>query len=180
MKSEIPITEPEKINIRELMDYYHLKGVLGALRLRLKIAKNMFLQTLAEFSPTPSMAVMLQRMKGVKVGKHVYIGPKTFIDILYPQLVTIEDYVSIGYSMIFVHSNPTNSYLIKAKIYPRIVMPVTIKKGAWVAAGCKILPGVTIGEHAIVGANSLVNKDIPSKHLAVGNPAKVIRELNFE
>lgn len=171
--------DPTKINYRELMDYYKLSGVSGSIRLKTFLGRNLVLQTLAEFSPLTSMTVALQRMKGVNVGKHVYIGQRTFIDILYPHLITIEDYVSIGYSMIFAHTNPTNSYLIKEKLYPRTVKPVKIKKGAWVTAGCIILPGVTIGEHAIIGAGSIVNRDIPPKTLAAGQPAKVIKNLDI-
>ena len=52
-----------------------------------------------------------------------------------------------------------------------------IKKGAWIGAGSTILPGVSIGEHAIVGAASVVTHDVPDFAVAVGNPAKVIRML---
>lgn len=176
----IPITEPEKINFRELMDYYGFQGKLGSIKLKNKILKNMILQSLAEHSPTPNLTITFQRWKGVNIGNHVYIGPKTFIDILYPHLINIEDYVSLGYSMIFAHSNPTCSYLIKAKVYPRYVKPVYIKRGAWLGAGCIVLPGVTIGENSIVGAGSIVNKDIPSNTLAAGSPAKPIKKLNLD
>ncbi len=54
---------------------------------------------------------------------------------------------------------------------------VVIKKGAWVGAGSTILPGVTIGKYAVVGAGSVVTKDIPDQTLAVGVPARVIRDL---
>lgn len=175
----IPITEPEKINIKELMDYYGYHGLFGSFLLKMKILKNMILQSFAEHSPTPGLTIMFQRMKGVNIGEHVYIGPKTFIDILYPQLITIEDYVSLGYTMIFVHSNPTNSYLLKAKAYPRKFAPVVIRKGAWIGAGCLILPGVTIGKHAVVGAGSVVIKDVPSKTLYAGNPAKKIKDIKL-
>ena len=176
----IPITEPEKINIQELMDYYNYKGLIGKYRLKTRLFKSWFLNYLAQRCPSSEIAVKLHRNRGVKIGNHVYIGPYTEIDLLYPHLITIEDYVSIGmHSMIFAHSNPTNSYLIKAKLYPREVKPVIIKKGAWIPPGCIILCGVTIGEHAIIGAGSLVNRDIPPKSLALGYPAKIIKQLDF-
>lgn len=175
----IPITETEKINFKELMDYYGYKGTFGKIKMKMKLGRNYILQTLAEFAPTPKMIVALQRMKGVKIGKNVFIGHRTFIDILYPHLITIEDHVSMGYGMVFAHSNPTNSYLIKAKLYPREVKPVLIKEGAWVSAGVMVLPGVTIGEHAVIGAGSIVTKDIPPRTLAMGSPAKVIKKLDF-
>ena len=55
--------------------------------------------------------------------------------------------------------------------------PVLIKRGAWIGAGATILPGVTIGKYAIVGAASVVTHDVPDFAVAVGNPAKVIRML---
>ena len=138
-KFDIPITEPEKINFQELMNYYNYTGFIGGYKLKLKLFKNWFLNYLAQRSPSSEMAVKLYRNMGVKIGNHVYIGPYTEIDLLYPQLITIEDYVSIGmHSMIFAHSNPTNSYLIKAKVYPRKIKPVIIKKGAWIPPGCII------------------------------------------
>ncbi len=177
---EIPIDEPEKINYKELMEYYKYNGKLGLFKLKIKLAKNYLLQIIAEFCPISELSVKLHRLKGVNIGNHVCIGPKTFIDILYPHLITIEDYVSIGQStMIFAHSNPTNSYLIKAKIYPRKVQPVTIRKGAWISVGCIILEGVTIGEHSIIGANSVVHKDVPPKTMAIGTPIRMIKKLKL-
>ena len=101
---EIENKEPEEINKQELMKYYGYEGKIGYYKLAHKIFKNMVLQSLAERAFSPKLSVKFHRWKGVKIGKHVYIGPKTFIDILYPHLVTIEDYVSMGYSMVFAHS----------------------------------------------------------------------------
>lgn len=58
--------------------------------------------------------------------------------------------------------------------------PVLIREYAWVGAGATILPGVSIGRHAIVGAGSVVTKDVPDYAVAVGNPAKVIKMLDKE
>lgn len=171
--------EPEEINKRELMEYYGFNGKIGHIKLAQKIFKNMILQSLAERAYLPELSVKFHRWKGVKIGKHVYIGPKTFIDILYPHLITIEDYVSIGYSMVFAHSNPTNSIYIKKQYYPRKIAPVTIKKGAWIAAGCIILPGVTIGSNSIVASGSVVIKDVEKESLYAGVPAKKIKDLKI-
>jgi acetyltransferase-like isoleucine patch superfamily enzyme len=55
--------------------------------------------------------------------------------------------------------------------------PVRLERGCWVGAGCIILPGVTIGENAVVGAGSVVVKDIPPRVIAVGNPARPVRTI---
>lgn len=57
-------------------------------------------------------------------------------------------------------------------------MPVHIGKNCWIGAGAIILPGITIGDHVVVGAGSIVTKDLPSNVVAVGNPCRILREIN--
>lgn len=57
-------------------------------------------------------------------------------------------------------------------------LPVTIEEGCWIGGGVIIIPGVTIGKGSVIGAGSVVTKDIPANSLAVGNPCRVIREIN--
>lgn len=61
-----------------------------------------------------------------------------------------------------------------------VCQTVEIKNGAWIGENCNILPGVVIGEKAVIGAGSCVTKIIPDYSIAVGNPAKVIKKYNFE
>lgn len=58
--------------------------------------------------------------------------------------------------------------------------PVVIKKNAWIGAGVTILPGVTIGENAIVGAAAVVTKDVPANTIVVGNPARIVRKVELD
>ena len=103
------------------------------------------------------------RVVGVEnfsLGDKVEIGSFTIIDA--KEGVSIEDDVKIGWNCsIFSYSSIDNK---KGKII--------LKKGCKVAANSVIMPGVTFGENASVGANSLVNKDIPSNEVWVGTPAK--------
>ena len=87
--------------------------------------------------------------------------------------ITIEDKAMIAANVQLISNNhdPYVREIITCK-------PVVIKYGAWVGAGATILPGVTVGKYAIVGANSVVNKDIPDYAIAVGSPAKVIKYLD--
>lgn len=57
-------------------------------------------------------------------------------------------------------------------------LPITIKDGCWIGGGVVILSGITIGYGSVIGAGSIVTKDIPANSLAVGNPCKVIRQIN--
>ncbi len=171
--------EPEEINRRELMEYYGYNGILGTPKFYFRYLKNWILQTLAKLSPHPGLTVKLQRMRGVNIGSHVFIGPNVNLDDLYPHLITIEDYVSIGMgTLIFVHSNPTCSIAIKKNYYCRVIEPTRIKRGAWITPGCIILAGVTIGENSVVGAGSVVVKDVEPYTVVGGNPAKLIKRLD--
>ena len=89
--------------------------------------------------------------------------------------ITIEDNVMIAANVQLISNNhdPYDRQILTCK-------PVLIKYGAWVGAGATILPCVTIGKYAIIGANSVVNKDIPDYAVAVGSPAKVVKYLDKE
>ncbi|HKZ93510.1 MAG TPA: hypothetical protein VJ249_02865 [Candidatus Bathyarchaeia archaeon] len=105
----------------------------------------------------------------LKVGRSCYLAPKVYIDL--NEAVIIEDDVGIGADYIFTHSvwHPVTEG------GPRKFAPVHLKKGAWIPAGVFIMPGVTIGERATVGARSLVIDDVPDGCLAVGVPARVVK-----
>jgi len=167
-------------NERELMEFYGYKGSMGKLRIRIKFAKSWILHSLAYSTPLPSCAIKFQRMRGVKIGENCHISPYVLIDLLHPELIKIEDNVTISSnSMIFAHVNPSANEFLKKHGYPRTVKPVTIKKGAVVSVGCIIIAGVTIGENSIVGAGSVVTQDVPDYCVVVGNPARVVKKIEY-
>jgi len=102
--------------------------------------------------------------EGVKIGKNVKIRPFTFI----PTGVTIEDDVFIGPNVTF-----TNDKRPKVRGEWEL-LPTVVKRGAAIGAGAVILPGITIGEFALVGAGAVVTKDVPPRAIVVGNPARVV------
>ncbi|AKB42295.1 MULTISPECIES: acyltransferase [Methanosarcina] len=170
--------EPEEINVRELMEYHGYSGSSGVIKFYFLYAVNWILQTMAKVCPHFGISVKLQRMRGVKIGKHVFLGSGVHLDDLYPELITIEDYVGIGMgTMVFAHSNPTCSQYLKTNYYPREVKPVTVKRGAWIAPGSIILAGITIGENSVVGAGSVVMKNVEPNTVVIGCPARVLKKL---
>lgn len=84
----------------------------------------------------------------------------------------IEDDVFIGPNATF-----TNDMMPRSKVYPAHFDGITVQKGASVGANATILPGVTIGRFAMVGAGSVVTKNVPERAVVVGNPAKIIRYI---
>lgn len=86
--------------------------------------------------------------------------------------IRIEDNVFIGPCVTF-----TNDKYPRSKQYPEQFPLTTIKKGASIGANATILPSITLGENCMIGAGSVVTKDVPENALVVGNPAKVVRYL---
>ncbi len=136
-----------------------------------------FLQLIRRHAFPSSLRNLLLRMSGAKVGKNVYIGQEFFVfDSGRTELLTIEDDVGIApFVIILIHSSPGQPVL--EEFYPTSTKPVTIKRGAWIGARSTILGGVTIGEHAVVAAGSVVTKDVPPYTVVGGVPAVTIRRL---
>ena len=112
-------------------------------------------------------------------GKHISIGKHVFINsnVMFTDLggITLEDHVLIGPRANLLTVNHPQDPKQRRNL---IVKPITIKKNAWIGAAATILPGVTVGENAIVGANALVTKDVPPNTIVGGNPAKMINKIN--
>ena len=106
----------------------------------------------------------------------VFLGKNVFanhgLTVMSVGTITIEDGVMLGpeVGLFTVNHEPKNIRVIMTK-------EIVIKKNAWIGARVNILPGVTIGENAIIGTGSIVTKDVPANSIAVGNPARIIRNL---
>ncbi len=109
----------------------------------------------------------------IRIGNHVRINTGAML-VAYSR-VCVEDECLIGE---YVSIRDADHATVPGKPIRQqghVSSPVLVKKGAWIARGCVILKGVTIGERAVIGAHSVVTKDIPDHALAVGAPARVTR-----
>lgn len=134
---------------------------------------------LAPINPRMVRPWVLKKI-GCHVGKDVFIGSDIWVDSGHADLITIDDHAHVtARTVLLCHKKELSDYCIgddyAAKAY--MTAPIHLCKGCSTGTGTIILPGVTIGEGAIVGAGSLVSKDIPAWTIAVGRPAKVVKEV---
>jgi acetyltransferase-like isoleucine patch superfamily enzyme len=131
---------------------------------------------------------------GCRIGDHTKIGP--FVEVQRNAMVgrnckiqshsficegvTIEDEVFVGHGVMFINDRypraTTDAGVLQAES-DWTVVHTTVRKGASIGSNATILCGVTVGEGAIVGAGSVVTKDVPARTVVAGNPAKVIRRI---
>ena len=111
----------------------------------------------------------------MKIGKNVHWGTNIIVDYPFPYFVKVEDGASIsGNVYLLAHCKPLEYH---SNCSESFVAPIIVHKHAWVAVNVTVLPGVEIGEGAIVSAGSVVSKDIPPFTVAKGNPAKVVADI---
>jgi acetyltransferase-like isoleucine patch superfamily enzyme len=149
---------------------YHSALWFGIIRL-----KDHWFNNWAQKAPWGGVRKWLQRQRGVKIGKNVHWGTNVIVDYPYPYFVKVEDGASIsGNDYFLAHCKPLDYHSKCADSY---VAPIIVHKHAWIAVNVTVLPGVEIGEGAIVSAGSIVSKDIPPFTVAKGDPAKVVADI---
>ncbi len=129
-----------------------------------------------EIGENSKVGTFVEIQRGAKIGKNCKISSHSFIC----EGVTIEDNVFIGHNVTFIND-----------VFPRATNPdgslqtaddwkcvsTLVKKGASIGSSVTILCGITIGENSIIGAGSMVTKDVPANCIVAGNPAKILRNL---
>ena len=113
--------------------------------------------------------------KHVHLGSHVYVNYNlTLVDDTH---IYIGDHVMIAPNVVIATgTHPIHPGLRRKEA--QYNLPVHIQDNVWLGAGCLVMPGVTIGENSVIGAGSVVTKDIPENVVAVGNPCRVLRDIS--
>jgi len=132
---------------------------------------------LEPINPRKLRPIILRKL-GCKVGKGVYVGYDVYIDPNNAKYIYIDDKAHLDSKCVFLcHKRDLSNYYLGddySKL-PYLKNKIVINKNCSIGTASLIMPGVTIGEGAIIGAGSLVTKDIPAWTIAVGRPAKVVK-----
>ena len=129
-----------------------------------------------EIGDDVKIGTFVEIQKGVKIGNRCKISSHTFIC----EGVTLEDEVFIGHNVVFtndLHPRATNADGQLQTDADWSCLPTLVKRRASIGSGATLLCGITIGENAMIGAGSVVTKDVPPGAIAVGNPARIVKML---
>lgn len=135
------------------------------------------LHILARVTIPHGLRVLLYRWMGVRIGQHCFIGLDTWLDDQFPELVVIEDDVTISFRVtVVVHDDAKRMDRTEAGALDGTVAPVVLKRGCYLGACALLLPGVTVGEDAVVAAGAVVTRDVPAGAVVAGVPARVVKQ----
>ena len=146
-----------------------------------KLGKNVKLSKFinlygCEIGDETKVGAFVEIQKNASIGKRCKISSHTFIC----EGVVIEDNVFIGHAVTFINDSYPRATTTEGGLQTEAdwkVERTVIKKGASIGSGSTILSKTTVGENAIVGAGSVVTKDVPANSIVAGNPAKVLRYI---
>ena len=122
------------------------------------------------------IGAFVEIQKNATVGNNCKISSHTFIC----EGVTIEDNVFISHNVTFINDRLPRATTADGKLQREsdwMCEPTTVRRGASIGSSATLLCGITVGENAIVGAGSVVTKDVPANAIVVGNPARIIRKI---
>jgi len=123
----------------------------------------------------PGLRLWLYRRMGVRIGRGVFVGLDTYLDCQFPELITIEDDVTVSFRVtVVVHDDARRLDRIEPGAGDGTVAPVRLRRACYLGAGAIVLPGVTVGERAVVAAGAVVTRDVEPETIVAGVPARPV------
>ena len=132
-----------------------------------------------EIGDDTKIGTFVEIQKGAKIGKSCKISSHTFIC----EGVTIQDEVFVGHNVTFINDAFPRATSEDGRLQTEqdwVCVPTLVKKRASIGSSATLLCGITVGENAVVGAGSVVTKDVPANAIVAGNPARVLRRIPKE
>lgn len=129
-----------------------------------------------EISDNTQIGTFVEIQRGAKIGRNCKIQSHTFIC----EGVTIEDNVFVGHNVTFINDRFPRATTADGALQGKadwVCEPTLVKRGASIGSSVTVLGGITVGENAIVGAGSVVTKDVPANTVVAGNPARILRRI---
>jgi len=130
-----------------------------------------------EIGDDVKIGTFVEIQKGAKIGNRCKISSHSFVC----EGVILEEEVFVGHNVTFINDRYPRATNAEGRLQSEAdwqCIPTLVKKGASIGSGATLLCGITVGEYAIVGAGSVVTKDVPPHSVVVGNPAKVLKLLS--
>ena len=130
-----------------------------------------------EIGDNTKIGTFVEIQKSAVIGKNCKISSHTFIC----EGVTIEHNVFIGHNVTFINDLFPKATTQDGRLQTEedwVCVPTLVKRGASIGSSVTLLCGVTVGENAVVGAGSVVTKDVPANTVVAGNPAQILRKIN--
>lgn len=131
-----------------------------------------------EIGDETKIGAFVEIQKNVSIGKRCKISSHTFVC----EGVVIEDNVFIGHGVMFTNDSYPRATSRDGSLQTEAdwkVERTIVRKGATIGSGATLLPNISVGENALVGAGSVVTKDVPANAIVAGNPAQVLRHLDL-
>lgn len=144
----------------------------------LTVAFRVILQGLANLCPSDALRSTLYRWYGVQVGEDVFIGANVSIDRQRPEWIEIGDRAAIGMNTIITAHQDIPTHTGLRRLYPSQCYRTHIEHDVWIMPGVIVVPGVTIGHHAVIATGVVVHKDVPPYSVVVGPGCRVAKELD--
>jgi len=138
--------------------------------------RNWLLGNLARWAPR-GVILPIHKMRGVKMGKDVFIDPTAIIETAFPENITIGNDVRITAGCVIMSHIKAPHYLRETGLVPVVLKPVVLEDHCFIGVNSVIMPGVTIGKASVVTSGSVVVTNVPAYSMVQGNPAKVIKQF---
>ena len=176
MKQKIKVLLRNAPFLLRIARMVHSLVVLYPMWMLMKISKNWVILNHINMSIRP----FLWKLTGVRIKGRISIAYDVYYDVTNAKYITIEDGVFISpRATLLCHKRSVLDYYYgeDCNIVPYEFGEIVLKKGCRIGLGSIVMPGVTIGEGAMIGAGSVVTKDVPAWTIAAGVPAKVIKQI---